>query len=104
MSRVRTLPAGHVDVAAAVAAKRGRTVSFCIPCRNEGSSVGRIVDEARRALMDEHRFVDELVVIDDGSVDDTAAVAAAAGARVVPIEEIHRVHGSRRGKGNALWA
>ena len=104
MTGVRTLPSVPVDIAAAVAAKRGRTVSFCIPCRNEGSSVGRIVEAARRALIDEHRFVDELVVIDDGSVDDTAAVAAAAGARVVPIEEIHRVHGSRRGKGNALWA
>jgi glucosyl-3-phosphoglycerate synthase len=101
---IRTFPAGRVTVEHAVGAKRGRTVSVCVPCRNEGATIGRIVEETRHLLMERHHFVDELVVIDDRSTDDTAAVAADAGARVVPIEEIHRIHGTAHGKGNALWA
>ena len=53
---------------------------------------------ARRA----HGVVDELIVLDDRSTDDTAAVAGAAGATVVPIGDIHDRHGVGHGKGNAL--
>ena len=48
--------------------------------------------------------VDELIVLDDRSTDDTARVAAHAGARVVSIDDVHAVHGTGHGKGNALWA
>lgn len=49
-------------------------------------------------------LADELVVVDDRSTDDTAGVAAGAGADVVPIEKIHLEHGDGHGKGNVLWA
>ena len=49
-------------------------------------------------------MLDELLVLDDRSTDDTAAVAADAGATVVDIADIHRRHGVGHGKGNALWA
>ncbi|HZQ27830.1 MAG TPA: glucosyl-3-phosphoglycerate synthase [Acidimicrobiales bacterium] len=61
------------------AAKRGRTVSVVVPARDEAPTVGRVVQVAT-ALTD---VVDEVIVVDDGSADDTAAVAAAAGARVL---------------------
>lgn len=92
------------DAAAVVAAKRGGTISMCVPCRDEAATIGRIVESTRRQLMERHAVIDELVVLDDRSQDRTAAVAAAAGARVVPISEVHRVHGDGVGKGNALWA
>lgn len=47
-----------------------------IPAYNEGSRVQNVVADALA-------FVDEVVVIDDGSSDDTAQKAEAAGARVV---------------------
>ena len=50
------------------------------------------------------QLVDELIVVDDRSNDDTAGVAAAAGATVVPIEKIHLDYGEGHGKGNVLWA
>ena len=48
-------------------------------------------------------IVDELVVIDSDSADRTAAVARAAGADVVATTEILPTHGTRPGKGEALW-
>lgn len=58
-------------------------VSVVLPALNEEETVGAIVEEIRRELMEKVRLVDELVVIDSGSTDATAAVARRAGARVV---------------------
>lgn len=87
---------------AAMAAKRGRTVSVCIPCRNEAETVGDLVRMIEQSLVG--TLVDELIVLDDGSTDGTADIAAEAGATVVPVDVVHFFHGSARGKGNALWA
>jgi glucosyl-3-phosphoglycerate synthase len=84
--------------------KRGRTISMCIPCRDEAATIGPLVAAVRRDLMERHAVVDELIVVDDRSTDETASVATDAGATVVPIELIHAEHGVGHGKGNALWA
>ncbi len=89
------------DVAAA---KRGLTVSVCIPCRDEATTIGPLVAMIRSALMGASGLVDELLVIDDRSTDESASVAAGAGAAVIPIEKIHLDHGEGHGKGNVLWA
>ncbi len=86
-----------------VAAKGSQTVSLCFPCRDEVATIGALVGAARRHLVDGSGLVDEILVLDDRSVDATATAAADAGARVVHIDEIHAVHGTGAGKGNALW-
>ena len=53
-----------------------------LPCLDEADSVGLCVEEARAALSDAG-LEGEVVVVDNGSEDDSAKVAAAAGARVV---------------------
>ncbi|MCU1453486.1 MAG: glucosyl-3-phosphoglycerate synthase [Acidimicrobiales bacterium] len=85
------------------AAKGGQRVSVCIPARNEGATVGAVVSAVRRALVERVALVDEILVVDDHSTDDTAAVAAAAGARVVDARHVLTDHGSGHGKGEALW-
>ena len=47
-----------------------------IPAYNEGATIGSVVLKARQ-------FASEVVVIDDGSTDDTANTAALAGAQVI---------------------
>ncbi len=61
-----------------------------IPCLNEAPTIGSLVREIRRLLP-------IIIVVDDGSNDQTAERAAAAGARVVRLER-------NRGKGAAVKA
>ncbi|MFI9112596.1 glucosyl-3-phosphoglycerate synthase [Streptomyces venezuelae] len=87
-----------------LAAKRNTKVSVVLPALNEEATVGDIVAVIRRELMSEAvPLVDELVVIDSGSTDRTAEVAAAAGARVVARDAILPRIPAVPGKGEVLW-
>ena len=81
----------------------GVTVSLCIPARDEAATIGRIVDIARRRLVEAVPLLDEILVIDDHSTDGTADVAAAAGAKVVHSAEVLPEAGPGTGKGDAIW-
>jgi len=59
-----------------------------IPAYNEARYIGSIVLQARQ-------YVDEVIVVDDGSMDNTARVAELAGATVIR-------HPANRGKGAAI--
>ena len=67
-------------------------VSVVLPCLNEAPVVGRVVADARRAL-EAADLSHEIIVADNGSTDDSVAVATAAGATVI--------HVHPRGYGNA---
>ncbi|MFI1156157.1 glucosyl-3-phosphoglycerate synthase [Streptomyces sioyaensis] len=82
----------------------GRTVSVVLPALDEEATVGAIVTTIRDTLMtDAAALVDELVVLDSGSTDRTAEVAAAAGARVVHRDSILLRLPALPGKGEVLW-
>ena len=57
----------------------------------------------RRDLIDRVALVDELVVMDSGSTDDTISVAREAGALVVRREDVLPEVAVRPGKGEVLW-
>jgi glucosyl-3-phosphoglycerate synthase len=90
---------------ALVAAKsrQGHTVSVCLPARDEEETVGRVVATVRRSLVERLALVDEIVVMDDGSTDATAAAAHAEGARVFRVEDLLPGLPPGTGKGNAMW-
>jgi glucosyl-3-phosphoglycerate synthase len=103
----RSYSCGDRPLPRLTAAKRatGSRVSVVLPALNEERTVGRIVSVIRRELMDHgaHALVDELVVLDSGSTDRTAAVAAAAGATVVHRDEVLPRLPALPGKGEVLW-
>src|SRR3954454_17304214 len=86
-----------------LAAKGSTTVSLVVPARNEAATVGDVVSRVRGALVDTVALLDEIVVIDSDSSDDTYDVAAGAGAVVHRAAEIRPDLGTLPGKGEAMW-
>jgi glucosyl-3-phosphoglycerate synthase len=92
---------GEFPVSRVLAAKGGRTVSVCIPARDEGSTVGSVVRAVVQPFLARaggNGLVDEVIVLDDSSTDDTAEQARDAGARVVQGQV------AEGGKGQAMAA
>ncbi|GAC66423.1 glucosyl-3-phosphoglycerate synthase [Gordonia soli] len=83
-----------------VAAKNGRTVSVVLPALNEEETVADVIATIRPLV---GSLVDELIVLDSGSTDETAERARAAGARVISREEAVPGIEPVRGKGEVLW-
>ena len=63
-------------------------VCLLLPAYNESKTIGQIIQEISE-------FISEIVVIDDGSSDETAEIASASGV-------VCLVNATNRGKGNAL--
>jgi glucosyl-3-phosphoglycerate synthase len=91
------------DVLLAAKQRLGVTISVVIPARNERRTVAGVVSAISRSLITRVPLVDELVVMDSDSTDDTGAVAAQAGAAVYRTADVVPSAGSFTGKGEALW-
>lgn len=85
------------------AAKGATRVSVVWPAKDEAATIGVLVRAVDEQLRQACPLVDELIVVDSGSVDETAAVARAAGAQVVAQGEVLPALGDRPGKGEAMW-
>ncbi len=103
-AQVRVWSVPRTGTPARVAGTVQPRVSVCIPARNEAGTVGAIVSSIVSDLGGIGGVVHEVIVVDDSSTDDTAAVATAAGASVVRTADVLADQPSGSGKGNAMWA
>ncbi len=71
--------------------KKYQKVSVIIPAYNEEDTVATVIDVVKSVS-----FVDEIIVVNDGSSDNTEQEALNAGARVIN-------HETNKGKGQALY-
>ncbi len=105
--RARTSRAADWPLQLLMRAKGSTRVSVVLPARNEAATVGPIVEAIHAGIgpgaPEDRRLVDELVVLDSGSSDATAAVAAAAGASVARGDEVLPRLPTVAGKGEAMW-
>ncbi|MEI7453394.1 MAG: glucosyl-3-phosphoglycerate synthase [Actinomycetes bacterium] len=104
MADVRTLRlTSDLDAENLIAKKAGRTISVCIPARNEAATIAPILLRIKRELMDAHPLVDQLIVMDHESTDQTAEVARECGATVIDTNCVLGEFGPALGKGDVLW-
>ena len=92
-----------LDTLLAATQASAQSVSLVVPARNEAATVGDVVARVRTSLMETAQLIDEIVVIDSDSTDDTYEVAEDAGAVVHRSAEIRPDLGSFPGKGEAMW-
>jgi glucosyl-3-phosphoglycerate synthase len=83
--------------------KKGLKISLAFPTLNEELTIGKEILVIRTELMDRYPLLDEIVVIDSSSKDNTRKVAERFGAKVFTSKTILPKYGTYRGKGENLW-
>ncbi|MFZ7127321.1 MAG: glucosyl-3-phosphoglycerate synthase [Desulfobacterales bacterium] len=83
--------------------RKNLTVSLCLPTLNEGRTIAKEIVILKSELMSRFPLLDEIVVIDSGSTDDTVQIARSFGAEVHLADDILPAYKCYRGKGENLW-
>ena len=83
----------HTNAAVGSRSKTPR-ITVIIPALNEAETIGPIIDEVPKELLEESGYVVRVLVVDNGSSDATAQIAMERGAELI-VEP-------RRGKGRAM--
>ncbi len=83
--------------------KKNLKISLCLPTLNEEKTIAKEIIIMKSELMTRYPLVDELIVIDSGSTDNTAEIAASFGADVHIANEILPHLEQFKGKGENLW-
>jgi hypothetical protein len=96
----RSYRAGEFPLDRLLAAKR-HTVSVILPAREVAQTIGPIARTAAR--LRDTGLLDEVLVVDADSSDDTAAIAREAGLRVAEESQLLSDCGPAQGKGDAMW-
>ena len=83
--------------------KKNLKISLCLPTLNEAKTIGKEIVIMKSELMTRIPLLDEIVVIDSGSSDDTVSIARSFDAKVYLADDILPDQEKFRGKGENLW-
>ncbi len=79
------------------------SISLCLPTLNEEKTIAKEIVIMKSELMIRHDILDEIVVIDSGSTDNTREIARAYGVNVYEAVDILPHLDKYKGKGENLW-
>lgn len=83
--------------------KKNISISLCLPTLNEEKTIAKEIVIMKSELMTRHPLLDEIVVIDSGSKDNTLEIAKSFGADVYEASSILPNLEKFKGKGENLW-
>ncbi len=84
--------------------KKNIKISLCLPTLNEEKTIAKEIIIMRSELMLKYPLIDEILVIDSGSTDNTRKIAKEYGADVYVSNEIlPNLKNQYSGKGENLW-
>ncbi|HVN55863.1 MAG TPA: glucosyl-3-phosphoglycerate synthase [Anaerolineaceae bacterium] len=79
------------------------TISLALPALDEEETVGEVISTIQDTLIRQYPLLDEMILIDSNSSDRTREIASKLEVPVYIHQELLPAHGSRAGKGEALW-
>jgi glucosyl-3-phosphoglycerate synthase len=83
--------------------EKGLSISLCLPTLNEEKTIAKEIVILKSELMTRYALLDEIVVIDSGSIDRTREIARSFGADVYKADDIFPCLPKFKGKGENLW-
>ena len=83
--------------------EKGLAISLCLPTLNEEKTIGKEILIMKSELMSRYPLLDEIIVIDSGSRDNTREIAQTYGAEVYEATNILPELKPHKGKGENLW-
>ena len=96
-SQIQSFASDDFELSTVLDTKADQLVSVIVPARDESETIGAVIEALNPHRIGGTGLVDEILVVDDNSSDDTAEIAGRAGATVLSL----RAGG---GKGGAMAA
>jgi glucosyl-3-phosphoglycerate synthase len=91
----------HADFPAERLSEREEAISVCVPARDEARTIAGVVGPL--VALRDAGAIDQVLVVDDDSSDETAAIAAGLGADVHSAAALLPEFGPVLGKGDVMW-